>query len=119
MSRSINQIENVFFPIFGLVYGTNCLGFNRNPPLPLQIHIIQHLGLHFTARQKTGLLNNPICQGGFPMVNMSNNTKISNFTLIYMCHSFPHFYNNNNQAETSAQLKVLYHTCKNPTRDNR
>ena len=84
----INQVENILFPVFGLVYGTYSLGFDGNAPLPFQIHIIQHLFLHFPAGQKAGLFNDPVRQCRFSVINMGNNTDIPDFTLIYR-HKIP------------------------------
>ena len=83
MSRCINQVENIFFPIFCFVYRSDCLGFNRNSTFSFQFHIVQHLRLHLTAGEKTGHLNDTVRQRRFTMVDVCYNTKISNFTLIY------------------------------------
>ena len=40
MARRIDHIENIFFSILGLVYGTDGLGLNGNPAFPLQIHVV-------------------------------------------------------------------------------
>ena len=39
------------------------LGLYGDPSLPFQIHVIQNLGLHFPAGEKSCLLYNPVCQG--------------------------------------------------------
>ena len=86
MPRRIDQIENVFFSVSCLVDRAHRLGLDGDAPLPLQIHVVQHLGLHLPAGQKPGLLDDPVRQCGFPMVYMGNNTKIPYFTLFYLCH---------------------------------
>ena len=83
MPRCIDQIENVFFSVFCFVNGTDSLGFDRDPAFSLQIHIIEHLRLHLTACQQSRLLNDPVCQRRFSVIDMCNNAKISDFTLIY------------------------------------
>ena len=85
MPGGINQVKNIFLPVLRLVNGADCLRLNGNAPLPLQIHIIQHLLLHFSAGQQPRPLYNPVCQGGFTMVYMCYNTKIPNFALLD-CH---------------------------------
>ena len=87
MPRGINHIQNVLFPVSGLVDSSYCLGFDGNSPFPLKVHVVQNLILHLTFRKQSCLLNNPVCKRGFPMVNMCNNTKITYLTLIYCCQN--------------------------------
>jgi len=56
--------------------------------MPLQLHVIKHLLLHFSARQKTGLFDNPVCQRRFAVIDMRDDTKISDIALFYFGHSF-------------------------------
>ncbi len=51
MAGGINQVKNILFPILGPVYNTDSLRLDRNPALPLQIHVVQHLRLHLAAGQ--------------------------------------------------------------------
>ena len=83
MSRSIDKIEDIFFAILCFIYDSHGLCFDRNSTFTLQFHIIKDLSLHFPLRQKPRLFYDSICQSRFPMVNMGNNTKISNVTLFY------------------------------------
>ena len=85
MSRGVDQIEHILFPVVRFVYRTDCLRFDRDTSFPLQIHIVQDLGLHLTACQKPCHLDDAVCQSRLAVVNMCNDTKISDFTLIYYC----------------------------------
>ena len=85
MSRRINQVKYIFFSILRLIYNTDRLGFDRNSPLPLQLHIIEHLRL--PAGEKSCHLNDTIRQGRFSMIDMCYNTKIANLILLYSCHT--------------------------------
>ena len=82
MSRCVDQIENIFFPILCLIDGTNRLRFDCDASLPLQLHIIKNLGLHLPACQKSGLLNDPVRQSRFPVINMCNDAEIPYMFLI-------------------------------------
>ena len=86
MSRRVNQIENIFFSILRPINDADSLRLNRNAPLPLQLHIIKHLCLHFPAGKQSGHFDNPISQCRFSVIYMCNNTKISDFALFYCCH---------------------------------
>ena len=83
MPRSIDEIEDILLPVVRLIHRPDCLGFDRDASLPLQVHVVQHLGLHLAAGQKPGHLDDPVCQGGFPVIDMRNNTKVPYLTLIY------------------------------------
>ena len=82
MSRCIDQVEDILFPVVCFVYGTHSLGFDCDSALPLQFHIVQHLRLHLTTCQKSGLFDDPVCKRRFSMVDMCNDAKISYFILI-------------------------------------
>ena len=62
MSGGIDQIENIFFSVLRLVHCAHRLRFDRDSPLALQLHVVQHLILHLALRQKTCLLDNAVCQ---------------------------------------------------------
>ena len=85
MAWGIDQVENILLSVFSMINRADRLGFDGDSALTLQLHIIQNLGLHFSLCKKTCHLYNSVCQCGFTMINMCNNTKISNFTLV--CHS--------------------------------
>ena len=85
MSWGIYQIKNILFSVFSMIYSTDSLGFDGDSTLTLQFHIVQNLRLHFSLSKQSGHLYNSVCQCGFSMINMCNNTKITNFTLV--CHS--------------------------------
>ena len=87
MARCIDEVEDILLAVLGLVYSADGLGLDGDSALPLQIHIVQHLGLHLPAGQKAGFLNNPVRQGGFAVIYVCHNTKIADFALIYYCHT--------------------------------
>jgi hypothetical protein len=63
-----------------MVNYTHRLRLDRDAPLPLDIHIIEYLGQHLAARQKTGLLYDPVRQRGLSVIDMRNNTEVADFT---------------------------------------
>ena len=80
----IDQVEYIFLPVVRLVNRTDRLGFDRNAPLPFQFHVVQHLILHLPLGQKAGHLDDAVGQCALAMVNMCNDTKISDFTLVHV-----------------------------------
>ena len=45
--------------------------------LPLQVHGVEHLGLHLSRRQRPSELQQAVSQRGFPVVDMGNDRKIA------------------------------------------
>ena len=82
MSRRVNQVENVFLPVLCLVDCADCLCLDCDSSFPFQIHIIQYLGLHLPACQKSGIFNDPVRKRRLPMVDMGNDAEIPYMFLI-------------------------------------
>ncbi len=76
MSRGVDQVQYIFFPIQGVIH-LNGMAFNGDPPFTLQIHIVQNLRLQVFTLYGFGVFEQAIRQGAFAMVNMSNDTKIA------------------------------------------
>ena len=81
MTGRVDHVQNIFLSILRPVNNAAGLGLDRNAPLPLQLHIVQYLALHLTAGQQTGLLYDTVRQCRFAMVDVRDDTKISDFTL--------------------------------------
>ena len=79
MTRSIDQVENILFSVFSLVYCPNRLGFYRDSALSFKVHVIENLCLHLTGCQKTRAFDNAIRKCRFAMVDMRHNAEISYF----------------------------------------
>ena len=62
VSWCVDQVENIFFPVFCLVDDTHRLRLDRDTTLTLQIHIIQDLCLHLTIGKQARHLNDTVCQ---------------------------------------------------------
>jgi hypothetical protein len=55
---------------------------NGNAPLTLKIHRIQDLRRHFALSQATAHLDEAVGQGGFTMVDVGNDGKITDMTQV-------------------------------------
>ena len=60
-----------------LVIDLNGVTFNGNSFLSFQVHIIQHLVHHISFADGVGRLQKAVSQGGFAVVNMSDDAKIT------------------------------------------
>jgi len=78
MTRRVDKIECVFFPILGLVVHLHCMEFDGNAALLLQVHIVQDLLVfHFSGGNSSGLLKEAVRDRGLPVVNVGNNAEIT------------------------------------------
>ena len=83
MARGVDQVKNILFAVICFVDDPDSLRFDRYTPLLLQIHIIEHLRRHFTARQGSGHLDKTVRQSGLPVIDMGDDTKISDMLLVH------------------------------------
>ena len=83
MTGSINEIEDIFFSILGLIYRSYGLSLDSDASLPLNIHIVQYLLLHLPLSEQTCLLDNSVCKCALTVVDMSHYTEVSYLTLIH------------------------------------
>jgi hypothetical protein len=54
------------------------LSLDGNAPFPLELHVIEKLSLHFSGSHGAGPFQKAVSKGGFPMINMGDDTEISN-----------------------------------------
>ena len=83
VSGGVDQVEDIFLPVLD-VRKTDTLGFNRNAPFFFDIHVVKHLCAQFPFRDRMGLLDDPVGQGAFPVVDVGDNRKVSD-----IFHSVP------------------------------
>jgi len=94
MPGSVNQVEFVPLPIKFVIH-LNGMALDGDPPLLLQFHAVENLVVHIPLRHRIGDLQQPVGQGTLPMVNMCDDTKITDIVhfsaiLILFRFSQPH-----------------------------
>ena len=78
VARGIDQVEDVALAICSGVLHPRRLELDRDAPFPLQLHVVEELLLHVADRDRAGFLQQPVGQGGFPMVDVGNDAEIAN-----------------------------------------
>ena len=58
------------------------LGLDGDALFAFQIHLVEHLVGHLALRQGSRVFQQAICQGGFAMIDMRDDAKITNMCLI-------------------------------------
>ena len=77
MTRRIDQVQLVGFPVSRLVTQGRGLRLDRDSPLALEIHRVQHLGRHLPVGEATAVLDKAISQCRLAMIYVGDDGKIS------------------------------------------
>ena len=78
MPRRVDEVELVDLSVLGLVFECCRLGFDRNAALAFKIHAVEDLFAHFAVGKTAAALNESIGQGGFAVVDVGDDRKVSN-----------------------------------------
>ena len=87
MARRVDQVEDIFLPVVRPVDRPDRLGLDRDPALPLEIHVVEDLLLHLTLGQESCHLDNAVREGGLAVVYMGYYTKVPDIALIHSLSS--------------------------------
>ena len=77
MSRSIDEIEYIFFTASGEIH-LYSVALDRDAALTLEVHIVQHCIHHLPLGDRLGRLDHPVCQSTLAVVNVRNDAEIPN-----------------------------------------
>ena len=77
MAGGVNQVQVIDLTIFGLVLQRSSLRLDGDAPLFFDVHRVKHLGLHLALLQAAAALDQAVGQGGFAMVNVRDDGKVS------------------------------------------
>ena len=77
MTGGVDEIEGIIDAVFTPVGQRYGLTFDGDAPLPLDIHVIEDLVLEISGLDHTGKLDQAVRQCGFPMVDVRDNTEIT------------------------------------------
>ena len=84
VARGVNEVQGIGLAVQGIILDGHRPGLDGDAPLPLQVHAVQQLILHLPLGHRVAQLQQPVGQGGLSVVNVGNDGKIANFTLV--CH---------------------------------
>src|SRR4030043_408843 len=77
MTWRVDQIENILLSVFSMIGKRDGLTLDGDPPLALDVHVIQDLILEVSLINQTRILNEAVCKGRFSMVNVCNDAKVT------------------------------------------
>lgn len=76
MAWSIYQVKDIFFALVFII-DLDSMALNSNTLLSFEVHIIKYLVLHISLTDGIGRLQKPVGQGAFTVIDMGDDTKIS------------------------------------------
>ena len=82
MARGVDEVQGIGLAVFRLIIEVDGPGFDGDAPLALQVHIVQELVLHLPLGHGVAQLQQAVRQGGFAVVNVSDDGKIADVGLI-------------------------------------
>ena len=77
MTGGVDQVQNIHLTVLRLVFNAHGIGLDRDAPLPLDIHRVEHLLFHFARRNGVRRLDQTVGQGRFPVVDMGNDGEVA------------------------------------------
>ncbi len=83
MARGIDQVEDIILSVLGAVGKGDGLALDGYTPFPFDIHVVEDLVLKVALVHNAGILDEPVRQGRFAVVNMGDNAEVS-----YVFHSY-------------------------------
>ncbi len=78
MAGGINEVEHILLTIRRLVVHAGRLELDRDPPFPLQLHVVEELLLHIPIGHRAGVLQQPVGQRRLAMVDVGNDAEVAN-----------------------------------------
>ncbi len=77
MAGSVDQVQLVALPVFGVVKKRDALRLDGDAALALEGHVVQHLRLHFTVGQAAADLDEPVGQRGLAVIDVRDDRKVA------------------------------------------
>ena len=77
MARGVDQVQFVQALVSGPIVDAYRCHFDGDATFPLQVHLVQKLGSHLTCFDCSRSFKKSVGQGGFAVINMSDNAEIT------------------------------------------
>ena len=77
VARRVHEVQFIGLAVFGLVGQADGLRLDGDAALPLQLHAVEDLIGHLAIGQRAGVLDQPVGQGGFPVVDVGDDREVA------------------------------------------
>ena len=76
MSRSVNQVQGIFLAVLHVVH-LDGVALDGDAALALQVHVVEHLGLHVLASHRVGDFKQSVGQCTLAVVDVRHNAEVA------------------------------------------
>ena len=73
----VDEVELVVLAVLRAVLHADGLGLDGDPALPLQLHVVEELGLLLPLRHRAGLLEEPVRERGFAVIDVRDDGEVA------------------------------------------
>ena len=77
MSRGVDQVERILLPVAGGVFHLYRVAFDRDALFAFELHVVEHLRLHFALVQGVGLFEQAVCQRALAVVDVGYDAEVA------------------------------------------
>ena len=77
VSRGVDQVERVALAVAGRVLHLYGVALDGDALFALEVHVVEHLRLHFALVQRVGLFQQAVREGRFTMVDMGYDAEVA------------------------------------------
>jgi hypothetical protein len=78
----VDKVQDVFLSVFCFIFKADGLRLYGDATLTLNVHAVEQLVTHLTLIHSTGELYQPVCDGGFTVIYVCDDTEISDLAHI-------------------------------------
>ena len=82
VARGVDEVQLIGLAVLGLIVELHGPGLDGDAPLPLQVHVVQQLGLHLPGGDGVALFQQPVRQGGLAVVDVGDDGEIADIGLL-------------------------------------
>ena len=82
VAGGVDEVELIDFPLVG-VFHAHGAGLDRDPPLPLQLHVVEHLLLELTLLHGARPFEQSVGQCALAVVDVGDDRKITDVLAVY------------------------------------
>ena len=83
VARRINQIELVDVAVARLVHHAHSMGFDGDATLPLEVHVVEDLGLHLAIGHRSGQFQQPVAESRLAVVDVRDDGEVAKETGVH------------------------------------
>ena len=77
VARRVDQVELVGVAVVRLVHHAHGVGLDGDAALPLQVHVVQDLGLHLAPGHRAGQFQQPVAQRRLAVVDVGDDREVA------------------------------------------